>query len=140
MDPMTTEKPRKGMPPAVALVMGNKELVNRLRNAVAHAPKDADESEHPARQRVEQWLSLLAPAGSSEEKPLSKDLSLVGNVINSIVEAAEEKILTEEEAEAVTQFIISKFIERRLNSTMRSLFVIPKNHWFFAASRYFGNE
>ena len=134
---MKTKEPQAGTRNAPSCLMANKELLSRLRNAVVHAPTDSEAAEHSARETIRDWLSLLAPPLPPEEKSLSKDLSLIGKVVSSIIEATEEKILTSEEADAITEFLVAKFVERRLEKTMRELFVPAGHHWFVAASRYF---
>jgi hypothetical protein len=119
----------------------NKALLNRVRaTAISHADEDHNEiadKEHPARETVKFWLSVLALHPSSvEDKPLSKDLALVRQAVAAIVEAEEAEILTESEAEAVNQFILSKFVERRFDKTLREFLTGSERQWFLAASRY----
>lgn len=94
--------------------------------------------EHKARKAVQYWLSLLSPTSDEPDEPQSKDLSLMSRAIGSISEAAEENILTEKEAEAITKFLLEKFVQRRFDKTFRELFRAPvDSHWFLTAQRYF---
>jgi hypothetical protein len=119
--------------------MENKHLLSRLRNAAAHAScfGKEEEEQHPAREEIRYWLSFLTPSSVIEGKSLSKDLSLIGKAISSIAEATEEEILTEKEADAITRFLIAKFIERRFDTTLRDLVLGTESHWFIGTSKYF---
>ena len=96
-----------------------------------------DDESHPARERVQYWLSFLSPRQAAAEKPLSRELQLVARTVASITEAQESQILTKDEAEAVVQFILSKFIERRFNKTIHEVLNGPEQEWLLTASRYF---
>lgn len=58
------------------------------------------------------------------ERSLSenKDLDVMNKAISALVEATEENILTEAESNALLQFLVSKFVERRFCVTLNRVF------------------
>lgn len=80
-----------------------------------------------AQHLVDYFLTALSP---SPERSLAKgkDLDAMKKALSSIYEAAEEDILTESEANALVEFMVSKFIERRFNVVLRNVFDVETSH------------
>jgi hypothetical protein len=81
---------------------------------------------------------VYAALSHCPEKLLSrgKDLDVMKRAVSSIVEATQEDILTQEEADAVLEFLAEKFVERRFASLMHHVFDIgPGNLYTFKKFR-----
>ncbi len=86
-----------------------------------------DREQAQAQHLVDYFLAALSP---SPERSIDKgrDLDVMKKALSSIYEAVEEDILTESEASALVQFIVSKFIERRFNVILRNVFDVETYH------------
>jgi hypothetical protein len=68
--------------------------------------------------------AILAGLFSGQIKPLNsfnEDIQVMKRLVKSAVEAKEEEILTQSEAEVLIEFIISKFIERKLQNVLKNI-------------------
>lgn len=86
-----------------------------------------DKEQAQAQHLVNYFLTALSP---SQERSLAKDkdLDVMKKALSSIYEATEEDILTESEANALVEFMVSKFIERRFNVVLRNVFDVETSH------------
>ncbi len=136
MNPKQYAKAEVGTGSALEGSVAQQDLMTRVQNARRKNELWRKEEEsHPARREVQQWLTALLPHAQTEA-PLSKDISAMSEAIASIVEATQEKILTESEANAITEFLVGKFVERRLERTLRTL-LLTSDPCSLGISRYF---
>jgi hypothetical protein len=68
------------------------------------------------------WLLAALSPSPSRLFSASKDLSIMKRAVSSIIDATEEAILTENEAEALINFLATKFVEHRFGAVLESVF------------------
>lgn len=87
------------------------------------------------RKAVRGLLATLAPPERRQaDRPTSDDLTAVTKAVGVLSEAAEKRILTEEEARAVVEAIVRRFVERRFTKVIEEVFTPSKSGWFIVAS------
>jgi len=74
---------------------------------------------------VDSLIAVLSPAGVRHTLP--RDLEIVYRTMSSVQEAAAEGIITEDEADDVVRFVITKFIERRFNGILLNVFELESS-------------
>lgn len=75
-----------------------------------------------ASMKMAEYLFQALSPRSEQLFPKSKDFEVIKRLVSSIIEVTEENILTESEANVLLELLISKFIERRLDSIMQHIF------------------
>lgn len=102
----------------------NKNTLERFRNASALIPRQDLEDTEQSPIEVGKWLGLLlAPQLAGQDTSLSAEILRFGRAMNCILEANEKKVITEEEASALTMLVASQFVERRLNTMLQQLLI-----------------
>ena len=100
----------------------NKNTLERFRSASALIPRQDSEDTEQSPIEVGKWLGLLlAPQYSGQEPSFSTEILRVGKAMNCILEANEKKVITEEEASALSMLVASHFVEQRLNTMLQQL-------------------
>jgi hypothetical protein len=98
------------------------------------SPSDFDEV-------VPSLLNLVIPGPQRFERlPVSKEVEILHRFARTLIEAEEEGILTESEAEAVLKWLAARFVSRRLDKTLEMVTDKKRPNWFLAASRYSTRE
>lgn len=94
------------------------------------SPKDSNEDF--SEQIITDFFAALNPERLHSHQPMSKELQVLRKVVSTISESRNENILTDEEAAAVLQFILGRFVERRFDRTIKRM--LPQQsdskHWF----------
>lgn len=90
----------------------------------AQQPKHAD-----SRAVVRGLLSALSPIGPPAPI-LSQDIESLARLVNSVFTALDDDILTAEEANAVIDFVASRFAARRVDEAMTYVFKPRQGAWF----------
>ena len=94
-----------------------RDAYNRFRNAPMVATKYSSKAspKSPAsRDTIRHLLSWLAPY-TAHPPVLEKDIERFGCVVRSVVQAVDDDILTDEEADSVINFIADRFTRRRFD-------------------------
>lgn len=86
--------------------------------------------EMDSRDLVRYFLSALAPARPSGKPTFKKDIEALNRAIHGIVSAAQEDVITPEEADAVIRYIIECFTVRRLDSVLTHVTSPKRGAWF----------
>lgn len=118
----------------------NGELLQRLRKVHLVKQKEREETSFKtsARDLVRHFLSALAPAPAEAENPsTAKDMENLRKAIGSIMQAAEDDVLTENEANAVINFITERFVERRFDDVLKHIAIPQSRGWFVVGDHLF---
>jgi hypothetical protein len=98
---------------------------------VAYEPSHKTQGEYPSSREVTRWLlSVLSPRQPSPPPKLSRDLEILRRAVSSIVLAADENVLTAEEADAVIHFIAERFATRRIDEVIANVTSPRHGAWF----------
>jgi len=87
------------------------------------------EKKFSSRDVVRAFLSALSPA-SVQPPILTDDIKRFGRVADFLVQSVEDRILTEEEADAVLKFIAERFAHRRLDEILANVSTPRQGAWF----------
>jgi hypothetical protein len=79
-------------------------------------------------------ISTLSPVTTQPLPPLRTDLDSFSYIVSQVVEATQENIITDEEAEALTGVLSAAFVQRRVGRVMQRLFSQDKPKVFMAAA------
>jgi hypothetical protein len=82
-----------------------------------------------SRSMVRNFLSALSP-NYSEPPKLSIDLDRLGRIIKWVFDAVESDILTEDEGEAMMNFVGECFVHRRLDEVLAKVTRAKSGSWF----------
>lgn len=79
---------------------------------------------------------ILSTLGTSQQEPapFSKDIKAMGHLVAEISDAAEQNVITEDEADAVVDFLVKRFVERRVDDAIRDVFTPGHGRWFLASA------
>ena len=81
---------------------------------------------------VRSLLSALSPTRPYAPPVLSKDLERVNRVVTALMQAVEDEVLTDEEADAVIGFVAERFIARRFDVLFDDVLKPKAGGWFMA--------
>lgn len=87
-----------------------------------------------ARSALRHYLAALAPMSKEPPAPMRDDLETVRSLVGNVFQASEQGILTESEAEAVLEFVVARFAERRMDRIFDIMFTPSNQDWFLIAS------
>ncbi len=73
---------------------------------------------------------LAASAPRASTASLSKELERLSKAIAQVVSAQDEAVLSEEEADAILNFMAAKFVERRFDDALRHVATPRVSRWF----------
>jgi len=82
-----------------------------------------------SRDVVRNFLSALSPTKAAPPI-LSKDIERLGRVVKSVIQAVDDNILSEEEANAVIEFIGDRFAQRRFDEIFSKVTMPKSGAWF----------
>lgn len=88
-----------------------------------------------SRDTVRWFLSALAPRQEQKVPALSKDLGSLSRVMRSVVQAVDDDILSEEEADAVIMFMAECFTRRRMDDVLSRITKPRSGSWFLVRSQ-----
>ena len=99
---------------------------------VATQPNEAS-SHNDANESARENLRVLLEPISGEHSPnrsTSNDLESLKRIVASVADAGDAGILSQSEADTVIDFVVRRFIERRLTKVIQTTLAPPANHWF----------
>src|ERR1039458_559084 len=98
----------------------NRDAISRIRNLSPKLEQWRCPYEEPGHGKgvYDYVISALSPVSTTSTQPLWTDLGCFSHIVSQVVEATEENIITNEEAEALTGVLASAFVERRINRVM----------------------
>ena len=131
-----------GEPRGVGTIRRNRDLLESLcsRRRARKAKEAVKETKKGSREEGEAaallrgFFSALAPRDTKPDLPCpEKEAASISRVVASIDQAVKASALTEEEGGAVIDFLVSRFVERRVNDTLRHLAAPRHDSWFMTA-------
>ena len=110
------------------------KILQHRQPVAAPVTVSSDKSESPSSREMVRWL--LSALSSAPAKPpvLSRDLEALARVMGSIRRAVSENILTDEEAEAVVQYLADCFTRRRFDEVFSRITQPRSGAWFMVHS------
>lgn len=106
----------------------NRSWLDMLSHSHGIPPMNPDKEKSPQTEQIfNYFLAALSP---SPEQVLSKgkDFQVIKKALISVYEAMEENILSESEANALIEFLVSKFVERRFDVILNNVFDVGSSH------------
>lgn len=126
-----TKEPPNSMPTFTGADSLYRATLKRLPRAPMTVAHDPDTSKaHGSREMVRSFLSALSPYQPPKPPILSKDLGRLSRILRSVYQAVDEDILTEEEANAVMNFVAECFTRRRLDEVFSKVTKPKSGAWF----------
>lgn len=108
----------------------------RLREREEEARTPHRQADREATDLAEVFISMISSPRQEAPAGMSDELVSIQKVCAAIFEEVEQGELTEQEAEALIEFMASRFVGRRVNEIVEGLFDPGGyNEWFVAASR-----
>lgn len=84
-----------------------------------------------SRSIVRTFLASLRPPNAGQKAPtLSADLDRLSRVLNFVIRSVDEGILSEDEADAVINFIAGCFTQRRMDEVLSKMTMPKTGSWF----------
>lgn len=115
----------------------NRVALAAIEKSVARERESSEEEEfNPFDQVVGTFMESLAEENLPLDQPLTKDILTLRRAIAAIAEVKRENVLTGEEAMAVVEFLMAKFVQRRVGRIFRKM--VPhgsSSSWFYRSRR-----
>lgn len=127
---------RSTMPTENSACAAWNRAVERWREACSKGRQvETPDEDQSAREMVRFWLRSLAPNPViSEPMSPSKEYSALQRVIATVLSCVEDDLVNEEEAEALVEVVVAKFIDRRFEKILRKVMTPSRGNWFALAS------
>jgi len=111
--------------------MSRQEAVEYLSRSCPFMVYDANKQPHheDSREVVRTLLSSIVPPPPTAPQ-LRNDIESLSRLVRSIMLAADDDIITAEEAKAVIDFIAARFASRRVDEAMVHVFKPRRGSWF----------
>jgi hypothetical protein len=83
------------------------------------------------------FLDFIASPKENTEAPLNKDIESLKKIMDGVLAAKQQVDLTDDEALELVKFIVSKFVERRVNRSLcRLLPLRDSKRWFYTSHKF----